>query len=192
MSTANHNMLYFAAIFRTHLLNTGHLPVESANRALLTRVFCPAFRSKPAPRAEARRYAASLMRVVLLRMRFKAQKRCRMAANLCELWTFGLFSSSKLVGLNAPALDSLRPWPKTSGIWPTGGAAKRLCFTFEGVFHQHMIVKGRNRDTAWYPKLDRDWPAPKRAFETWFAPGNFDDAGRQRKRLEDLVQGGRS
>jgi RimJ/RimL family protein N-acetyltransferase len=64
-------------------------------------------------------------------------------------------------------------------------AALRLGFEFEGVFPQHMIVKGRNRDTAWYGMLDRDWPARKRAFERWLAPENFDAEGRQKTRLSD-------
>jgi RimJ/RimL family protein N-acetyltransferase len=64
-------------------------------------------------------------------------------------------------------------------------AAARLGFEFEGVFRQHMIVKGRNRDTAWYGMLDRDWPARKQAFERWLAPENFDPDGRQRTRLAD-------
>ena len=64
-------------------------------------------------------------------------------------------------------------------------AALRLGFAFEGMFPQHMIVKGRNRDTAWYGMLDRDWPARKRAFERWLAPENFDADGRQRSSLSD-------
>ncbi len=63
-------------------------------------------------------------------------------------------------------------------------AAERLGFTFEGIFRQHMIVKGRNRDTAWYAILDRDWPSRKRAFEAWLAPANFDSHGKQRETLE--------
>jgi RimJ/RimL family protein N-acetyltransferase len=62
-------------------------------------------------------------------------------------------------------------------------AALRFGFTFEGVFRQHQIVKGRNRDTAWYSMLDSEWPARKAAFERWLAPGNFDSGGRQRKSL---------
>ena len=62
-------------------------------------------------------------------------------------------------------------------------ASVRLGFEFEGVFPQHLIVKGRNRDTAWYGMLDRDWPARKRAFERWLAPENFDADGRQKVRL---------
>jgi RimJ/RimL family protein N-acetyltransferase len=62
-------------------------------------------------------------------------------------------------------------------------AALRLGFAFEGVFLQHMIVKGRSRDTAWYAMLDRDWPTCRAAFEAWLAPENFDAAGRQRETL---------
>jgi RimJ/RimL family protein N-acetyltransferase len=66
---------------------------------------------------------------------------------------------------------------------PSRRAALRLGFVFEGVFRQHMIVKGRSRDTAWYAMLDADWPLARRAFEAWLAPENFDAAGRQRERL---------
>lgn len=58
-------------------------------------------------------------------------------------------------------------------------AALRLGFTFEGIFRQHRIVKGRSRDTAWYAMLDGEWPTRKRAFERWLAPENFDAEGRQ-------------
>lgn len=69
---------------------------------------------------------------------------------------------------------------------PSRRAALRFGFTFEGIFRQHMIVKGRSRDTAWYAMLDSEWPARKAAFERWLAPENFDDGGQQRKRLEEL------
>jgi RimJ/RimL family protein N-acetyltransferase len=62
-------------------------------------------------------------------------------------------------------------------------AAERYGFTFEGIFRQHMIVKGENRDTAWYSMLDTEWPARKAAFERWLAPANFDDEGRQKTGL---------
>jgi RimJ/RimL family protein N-acetyltransferase len=65
-------------------------------------------------------------------------------------------------------------------------AAERLGFTFEGVFRQHMVVKGRNRDTAWYAIVDGDWPRVRAAFEAWLAPGNFDDAGRQLRTLREI------
>ena len=62
-------------------------------------------------------------------------------------------------------------------------AADRFGFTFEGVFRQHMIVKGANRDTAWYALLDGEWPAVRAGFEAWLDPANFDANGRQRHRL---------
>ena len=65
-------------------------------------------------------------------------------------------------------------------------AALRLGFKFEGIFRQHMIIKGRNRDTAWFSMVDREWPDIKGAFEAWLDPSNFDANGVQRKKLEDL------
>lgn len=62
-------------------------------------------------------------------------------------------------------------------------AARRFGFTSEGTFRQHMVVKGRNRDTAWFALLDRDWPAVRAAFERWLAADKFDPAGRQRTAL---------
>jgi RimJ/RimL family protein N-acetyltransferase len=62
-------------------------------------------------------------------------------------------------------------------------AAERYGFNFEGIFRQHMIVKGRNRDTAWFSILDSEWPLRKAAFERWLAPANFDDEGRQKASL---------
>ena len=62
-------------------------------------------------------------------------------------------------------------------------AALRYGFTHEGTFRQHMIVKGRNRDTAWFSILDSEWPARKAAFERWLAPGNFDRDGGQKTKL---------
>jgi RimJ/RimL family protein N-acetyltransferase len=67
---------------------------------------------------------------------------------------------------------------------PSRRAAQRLGFTFEGIFRQHMVIKGRNRDTAWFAMLDSEWPARKQAFEAWLDPGNFDVEGRQRLSLE--------
>ena len=65
-------------------------------------------------------------------------------------------------------------------------AAERFGFTFEGVFRRHMIVKGRNRDTAWYSLIDREWPTARAAFDAWLADGNFDADGRQRRSLAAL------
>jgi RimJ/RimL family protein N-acetyltransferase len=67
-------------------------------------------------------------------------------------------------------------------------AAGRFGFTYEGIFRQHQVVKGRNRDTAWFSLLDHEWPAARAAFEAWLAPENFDQSGAQRRSLETLRQ----
>jgi RimJ/RimL family protein N-acetyltransferase len=67
---------------------------------------------------------------------------------------------------------------------PSKRAALRFGFTFEGIFRQHMVVKGENRDTAWFAMLDHEWPAIRRSMELWLAPENFDSDGRQVRRLE--------
>jgi RimJ/RimL family protein N-acetyltransferase len=64
-------------------------------------------------------------------------------------------------------------------------AALRFGFTFEGIFRQHMIIKGRSRDTAWFAMLASEWPRARAAFERWLAPENFDN-GRQRRSLEAI------
>jgi len=74
-------------------------------------------------------------------------------------------------------------WKCNSLNEPSRRAAQRLGFTFEGLFRQHLVVKGRNRDTAWFSMLDKEWPARKRAFETWLAPENFDSEGKQIQNL---------
>lgn len=66
-------------------------------------------------------------------------------------------------------------------------AAERFGFTFEGVFRKHMIVKGRNRDTAWYSITDDEWPAIRAGDEAWLAEENFDGAGRQKRSLRELI-----
>jgi RimJ/RimL family protein N-acetyltransferase len=71
---------------------------------------------------------------------------------------------------------------------PSRRAAQRLGLSYEGVFRQATVYKGRNRDTAWYAAIDHEWPALARAFEQWLAPGNFDGEGRQRVSLSDLTR----
>jgi RimJ/RimL family protein N-acetyltransferase len=66
-------------------------------------------------------------------------------------------------------------------------AADRFGFAFEGVFRKHQIVKGRNRDTAWYAITDTDWPAIRSGFQAWLSPDNFDGDGRQRSTLAQLI-----
>lgn len=70
---------------------------------------------------------------------------------------------------------------------PSRRAAQRLGLNFEGIFRQHMVVKQRNRDTAWFATIDRDWPALRAAFERWLDPGNFDVEGRQMAGLSALT-----
>ena len=72
---------------------------------------------------------------------------------------------------------------------PSRRAAERLGFRFEGIFRQHLIVKGRNRDTAWYSVIDGEWPRIRAAFDAWLDPRNFDSRGRQRKTLRELREG---
>jgi RimJ/RimL family protein N-acetyltransferase len=69
---------------------------------------------------------------------------------------------------------------------PSRRAALRYGFRFEGIFRQHMIVKGRNRDSAWFSMLDSEWPARKAAFERWLAPENFNADGKQKISLAVL------
>ncbi|MCO6184964.1 GNAT family N-acetyltransferase [Rhizobium sp. L1K21] len=69
---------------------------------------------------------------------------------------------------------------------PSKRTAERYGFTFEGVFRQHAISRGKNRDTAWFSMIDTEWPLLAAAFETWLSPQNFDSEGRQQKKLEDI------
>ena len=66
---------------------------------------------------------------------------------------------------------------------PSKRAAVRFGFQFEGLFRQHMVVKGENRDTAWFSIIDSDWPHLKASYHTWLALSNFDEAGQQRRKL---------
>jgi len=66
-------------------------------------------------------------------------------------------------------------------------AALRLGLSFEGVFRQATLYKGRNRDTAWYATIDLEWPQLKAAFEAWLDPANFDNSGQQKQSLSDLT-----
>ncbi|PZS02078.1 MAG: GNAT family N-acetyltransferase [Chloroflexi bacterium] len=69
---------------------------------------------------------------------------------------------------------------------PSCAAAGRFGFTYEGIFRQHMVVKGRNRDTAWFAMLDKDWPPARAAFEKWLSAENFDGNGKQRQPLSAI------
>ena len=77
-------------------------------------------------------------------------------------------------------------WKCNDGNEGSKRAAARLGFTYEGLFRQHMIVKGRNRDTAWFSLLDSEWPARREAFQAWLSPDNFGADGRQLRSLRDF------
>jgi RimJ/RimL family protein N-acetyltransferase len=77
-------------------------------------------------------------------------------------------------------------WKCDSLNEPSRRAAERFGFSYDGIFRQHMIVKGRNRDTAWFSMTDGEWPMRRAAFDAWLAPENFDDEGRQRQSLSTV------
>lgn len=77
-------------------------------------------------------------------------------------------------------------WKCHNGNLASKRAAERLGFTFEGIFRQHMISKGANRDTAWFSMIDGDWPLLARAFDLWLARENIGEDGVQKRRLQDI------
>jgi RimJ/RimL family protein N-acetyltransferase len=77
-------------------------------------------------------------------------------------------------------------WKCNNRNEPSKRAAQRYGFKYEGLFRQHQVVKGQNRDTAWFSILDTEWPACKIAFERWLGPENFDKDGRQKTSLAAL------
>lgn len=77
-------------------------------------------------------------------------------------------------------------WKLNNPNAPSHRAARRLGFTFEGVFRQHEVKPYGNRDTAWYSMLDREWPVAREAMERWLDPANFDADGNQKRRLEQI------
>jgi RimJ/RimL family protein N-acetyltransferase len=78
-------------------------------------------------------------------------------------------------------------WKCDSLNAPSRAAAQRLGFSYEGIFRQASVYKGRSRDTAWYAMIDSEWPELDKAFRRWLDPANFDAQGRQRDRLSDLT-----
>lgn len=78
-------------------------------------------------------------------------------------------------------------WKCNNDNAPSKRAALRFGFREEGVFRQHLVVKGRNRDTAWYSVLDKEWPALKPGYEAWLAADNFAADGSQKRRLSDCI-----
>jgi RimJ/RimL family protein N-acetyltransferase len=78
-------------------------------------------------------------------------------------------------------------WKCNALNMPSRRAAQRLGFSYEGIFRQAAVVKGLNRDTAWFAAIDAEWPGLREAFEAWLSPANFDAEGKQRERLGDLT-----
>ena len=77
-------------------------------------------------------------------------------------------------------------WKCDSLNAPSRRAAERFGFSYEGIFRQHMVIKDRNRDTAWFSIIDTEWPSRRVAFEHWLAPANFDGDGKQRRSLAEI------
>jgi len=77
-------------------------------------------------------------------------------------------------------------WKCDSLNAPSRRAAERLGFSFEGIFRQALVYKGRNRDTAWFSVIGSEWPALQKAFEAWLAPRNFGASGEQLAKLQDF------
>jgi RimJ/RimL family protein N-acetyltransferase len=105
-------------------------------------------------------------------------------------------ASESIYLLAAQAFDGLGyrrlEWKCDSLNQASRRAAERFGFRFEGVFRQHMVIKGRNRDTAWYAITDAEWPAVREGFTAWLAPENFEEGGRQRRALGQLIAESRS
>jgi len=78
-------------------------------------------------------------------------------------------------------------WKCHNGNEASKQAAKRFGFTFEGVFRNDMVMKGKNRDTAWFSMIDREWPVLKVGYQAWFDPSNFDDSGQQKQSLKAFI-----
>jgi len=102
-----------------------------------------------------------------------------------RVWTEGMF----LMMQHAFDLGYRRyEWKCNALNLASRRAAQRLGFSYEGTFRQMSVVKGRNRDTAWFSVIDAEWGALREAFAAWLAPSNFDARGRQRERLSDLTR----
>jgi RimJ/RimL family protein N-acetyltransferase/ribosomal protein S18 acetylase RimI-like enzyme len=78
-------------------------------------------------------------------------------------------------------------WKCNNANEPSKRAAKRFGFAYEGLFRQHMVAKGANRDTAWFAMLDHEWPYLRAGYEAWLAPENFDAEGRQKRGLGEFL-----
>ncbi|MCJ2088233.1 GNAT family N-acetyltransferase [Methylobacterium sp. E-005] len=103
-------------------------------------------------------------------------------------------STEAMALMMARAFDELGyrryEWKCDSLNAPSRAAALRLGFTFEGIFRNAVVVKGRSRDTAWFSITDAEWPKVRAGFEAWLSPANFDAEGRQRHGLAEVRAAG--
>ncbi len=129
---------------------------------------------------------------VMSYMRFDPPNR---AGEIGSIWlskalASGTLSTAAFAAMMRHAFEDLGlrrlEWKCDSRNLPSRRAALRLGFVEEGLFRQHMIVKGRNRDTAWFSMLDGEWPRAKAAFDLWLAPENFDAEGRRKRGLAEM------
>ena len=101
-------------------------------------------------------------------------------------------ATEALVLLLRYAMDDLgyrrMEWKCNAANLSSRRAATRLGYRFEGIFYNHLVVKGRNRDTAWFSILEEEWPRLRDAYAAWLAPANFGPDGEQRTRLSDLTR----
>jgi RimJ/RimL family protein N-acetyltransferase len=120
------------------------------------------------------------------------------AAGSIEVGNINFSSAMQRSAVSTEAIYLVMKWAFEAGYrrfeWkcnalnaPSRRAAQRLGFSYEGVFRQATVVKGRNRDTAWFAVIDAEWPALKEAYRVWLDPVNFDASGRQIERLGDLT-----
>ncbi|KQI68103.1 hypothetical protein AN189_11860 [Loktanella sp. 3ANDIMAR09] len=120
------------------------------------------------------------------------------AAGAIEIGNVNLSPDVQRTPISTEAFFLLCDWAFAVGyrrmVWkcnalnmPSRRAAQRLGFSYEGTFRQHLIVKGRNRDTAWFAMTDGDWTGLRPAYLGWLAPANFDGAGQQRSSLGALT-----
>ena len=104
-------------------------------------------------------------------------------------WGANSVGANQIGAMQSPATRRYRRYEWKCNALNIGSrrAAQRLGFSYEGIFRQATVVKGRNRDTAWFAVIDKEWPALRAAYRAWLDPANFDAAGRQRARLGDLT-----
>lgn len=125
--------------------------------------------------------------------------RVKPEAGSIEVGHINMSPSLQQTGAATEAMFLLMDWAFDAGYrrfeWkcdalnkPSRRAAQRLGLSFEGVFRQHVVVKGRNRDTAWFAAIDKDWPSLREAFRVWLNPSNFGSDGKQKESLSDLTR----